>query len=51
MTNSVYESVMAGLNEALDDVRSEKPILKRHKVTIEPDDVVERENISKQIQN
>ena len=34
--NSVYESIMAGLNEALADAQSEKPILKRHKVIVEP---------------
>ncbi len=34
--NRVYDSIMAGLNEALEDVKSSKPILKRHKVTIEP---------------
>ena len=37
MSNStVYESIMAGLNEALEDAKSETPILKRHKVTVEP---------------
>lgn len=34
--NRVYESIMAGLNEALDDAQSDTPILKRHKVTVEP---------------
>ena len=34
--NSVYESIMAGLNEALADAQSEKPILERHKVIVEP---------------
>lgn len=29
---SVYESIMTGLNEALEDSRSEKPVLERHKV-------------------
>ena len=33
---SVYESIMAGLNEALEDAQSETPILKRHKVKVEP---------------
>jgi len=34
--NSIFSSIMAGLNEALEDASSEKPILKRHKVTVEP---------------
>jgi putative transcriptional regulator len=34
--NNVYESIMTGLNEAIEDAKSEKPILKRHKVTVEP---------------
>ncbi|MBO4899025.1 MAG: helix-turn-helix domain-containing protein [Lachnospiraceae bacterium] len=33
---SVYESIMTGLNEALEDARSEKPILKRNNVIVEP---------------
>ncbi len=33
---SVYESIMTGLNEALEDSVTVKPILKRHKVTILP---------------
>ncbi|MBE5825951.1 MAG: transcriptional regulator [Butyrivibrio sp.] len=33
---SVYESIMTGLNEAIEDSVSEKPILKRHKVVVEP---------------
>ncbi|MCR5155666.1 MAG: transcriptional regulator [Butyrivibrio sp.] len=33
---SVYDSIMAGLNEALEDSASKKPILKRHKVIVEP---------------
>ena len=34
--NSVFNSIMTGLNEALEDAKSERPILKRHKVTVEP---------------
>ncbi len=34
--NNFYESIMAGLNEAIEDARSEKPFLKRTKVTVEP---------------
>lgn len=33
--NSVYESLIVGLNEALADAQSEKPILKRNKVLVE----------------
>ncbi len=45
--NSVYESIMAGLNEALTDVQSEKPILKRHRVTVEPIKVFEADEVKK----
>ena len=34
--SSVYESIMRGLEEAVEDSKAEKPFLKRHKVTIEP---------------
>ena len=33
---SVYESIIAGLNEAIDDARSEKKTLRRNTITIEP---------------
>ena len=33
---SVYESIIQGLTEALEDSVSKKPILKRQKVVIEP---------------
>ncbi|SDA54244.1 hypothetical protein SAMN02910368_01134 [Lachnospiraceae bacterium G11] len=36
MEKSVFESIMTGINEAIDDAKSEKPILKRHKVVVEP---------------
>ena len=36
MTKNIYNSIMTGLNEAIEDSKSEKPILNRHKVTIEP---------------
>ena len=39
MGKSVYESIMTGLNEALDDAEGKKPILKRHKVTIYSSDI------------
>ena len=45
--NNVYESIMTGLNEALEDAQSDKPILKRHKVTIEPVKVYEAEEVKK----
>ncbi len=45
--NSVYESIMTGLNEALEDSKSEKPILKRHKVTIDPIKVYDAEEVKK----
>ena len=48
--NTVYESIMAGLNEALEDVQSEKPILKRNKVTVEPVKVFDAEEV-KRIRN
>ena len=44
---SVYESIMTGLNEALEDAHSEKPILKRHKVIVEPVKVYEADEIRK----
>ena len=47
MGNSVYESIMTGLNEALEDAQSTKPILKRHKVTIEPVKVYEADEVKK----
>lgn len=34
--NSVFNSIMTGLNEAVEDAKSDKPILKRHKVVVEP---------------
>ena len=45
--NSVYESIMAGLNEALADAQSEKPILKRQKVFVEPVKVFEADEVKK----
>ncbi len=47
MGKSVYESIMTGLNEALDDAEGKKPILKRHKVTIEPIKVFDSSDIKK----
>lgn len=45
--NSVYESIMTGLNEALADTQSEKPLLKRYKVTVEPVKVYEADEVKK----
>ena len=45
--NSAYESIMAGLNEVLAGVKSDKPLLKRHKVTVEPVKVFEADEIKK----
>ena len=36
MESSVFDSIMTGLNEAIEDAGSSKPLLKRHKVSIEP---------------
>ena len=44
---SVFESIMTGLNEALEDARSSEPILKRHKVTVEPVKVYEADEVKK----
>lgn len=45
--SSVYESIMVGLNEALEDAQSEKPVLKRNKVTVEPIKVFEADEVKK----
>lgn len=45
--NSVYKSIMIGLNEALADAESDKPILKRHEVTVEPVKVFEADEVKK----
>ena len=45
--SSVYESIITGLNEALEDSASEKPILKRHKVTVEPVKVYDADDVKK----
>lgn len=45
--DSVYKSIMTGLNEALEDSKSENPILKRHKVTIDPVKVYDAEEVKK----
>ena len=45
--SSVYESIMAGLNEALEDAQSKTPILKRNKVSVEPVKVYEADEVKK----
>lgn len=45
--NSVFNSIMTGLNEALEDAKSERPILKRHKVTVEPVKIYEAAEVKK----
>jgi len=42
---SVYESIMTGLNEALEDAQSTQKVLKRNKVTVEPVKVYEADEI------
>ena len=38
---------MTGLNEAIEDAQSERPILKRHKVTVEPVKIYEAAEVKK----
>ena len=44
---NVFDSIMSGLNEALEDSTGSKPILKRHKVTIEPVKVYKAEEVKR----
>ena len=34
--NRLYESIVTGLNEALEDAKSAAPVLKRNKGSVEP---------------
>ena len=34
--NELFNSIMTGLNEAVEDANGEKPIMKREKITAEP---------------
>ena len=34
--NAIYDSIMAGLNEAIKDAQSDKPFLKRQKISVVP---------------
>ena len=45
--NGVYQSIMTGLTEALEDARSDTPILERHKVTIEPIKIYEADEVKR----
>ena len=45
--NTVFNSIMTGLNEAIEDANSKKPILKRHKVTVEPVKVYNSDEVKK----
>ena len=47
MGNKVYESIMTGLKEAIEDTNSEKKTLKRHKVVIMPVKVYSAEEVKK----
>ena len=48
--SELYNSIMTGLNEAIEDAKSEKKTLKRHVVTIEPIKEYEAKEI-KEIRN
>ena len=45
--NKVYNSIMTGLNEALEDAQSTKPVLKRNKVTVEPVKIYKADEVKK----
>lgn len=45
--NKIYNSIMAGLYEAIEDSKSEKPILKRQKVSITPVKIFEASEVKK----
>lgn len=47
MNSSVYESIMAGLTEAVEDAKSSEKVLKRRIVTILPVKVYTSEDIKK----
>ena len=44
---NVYNSIVTGLNEAIEDANSNQPILKRHKVIVEPVKVYEADKVKK----
>ncbi len=47
MSKRVYQSIMTGLNEALEDAKGKKPILNKHTVTIEPVKVYKADEVKK----
>lgn len=43
----VFDSILSGLNEALEDAKKETPSLKRHRITVIPLKVYEANDIKK----
>ena len=43
----VFDSIVSGLNEALEDAKKETPSLKRHRITVIPLKVYEANDIKK----
>ena len=43
----VFDSILSGLNEALEDAKKETPALKRHRITVIPLKVYEANDIKK----
>jgi len=44
---TVFDSILSGLNEALEDAKKETPALKRHRITVIPLKVYEANDIKK----
>ena len=44
----VFDSILSGLNEALEDAKKETPSLKRHRITVIPLKVYEANDIKNQ---
>lgn len=44
----VFDSILSGLNEALEDAKKETPALKRHRITVIPLKVYEANDIKNQ---
>lgn len=42
---TVYDSIMSGLSEALEDAVGTKPVLKRHCITVEPVRIYEADEV------
>ena len=45
--NRLYESIVTGLNESLEDAKSEAHILKRNTVSVEPVKVFKADEVKK----